>query len=81
MWCDDHVFKDVLRMKFTDVYVDDKAYSQYHFSFQSNKVERFSMKGKNSSIYINAKKIPGKLRASPVQHPATPALMTADAKV
>lgn len=40
------------------------------------------MKGEFIHLYfINAKKIPGKLRASPVQHPATPALMTADAKV
>lgn len=47
-------------------------------SYYSNKVGQVSKKGQ---IHQKEKKIPGKLRARPVQHPATPALMTADVRV
>jgi hypothetical protein len=32
-------------------------------------------------MYYMGIKIPGKLRARPVQHPATPALITADKRI
>jgi len=40
--------------------------------FKESKIRQF--------IYITKQEIPGKLRARPVQQPATPALMTADTK-
>lgn len=40
---------------------------------------KFQTKGKSS--FKKQKMTPGKLRARPVQHPATPALMTAEEKL